>query len=201
MPDTVYTIGHSNHTIERLVALLRQHGITAVCDVRSAPYSRYNPHFDREALKASLEAAGMAYVFLGKELGARSEDPTCYLHGKIQYGKLAETSLFQQGLQRVQEGMKRFSVALLCAEKDPLECHRTILVSRCLDALGVPIEHILAGGQLESHAHALTRLAQSLGLRAEEQHLFRSHDDLIADAYLMQEERIGYVTIAEAAAS
>ena len=196
MLDTLYTIGHSNHTIERLTALLQQHGITAVCDVRSAPYSRHNPHFDREALRQSLEVFGVAYVFLGKELGARSEDAACYLHGKVQYGKLAKTALFQHGLRRVQEGMKRYRIALMCAEKEPLECHRTILVSRCLASLGIPIEHILADGQLESHDHALTRLAKSLGLRTEEQHLFRTHDDLIADAYLLQEQRIGYEAVA-----
>lgn len=196
MPDTVYTIGHSNHSIERFIALLQQHGITAVCDVRSAPYSRYNPHFDREALKASLEAAGIVYVFLGKELGARSEDPTCYLYGKIQHGKLAETALFQQGLQRVQDGGNRFRVALMCAEKEPLECHRTILVSRSLAERGMAIEHIHADGHLEPHAEALARLAHTLGLRAEEQHFFRTHDDLIADAYLLQEERIGYEAVA-----
>ena len=196
MPDTLYTIGHSNHPIERFVALLQQHGITAICDVRSAPYSRYNPHFDREAVKTSLEAVDIAYVFLGKELGARSDDPACYLHGKIQFGKLAQTKLFQQGLQRVRDGMKRFRVALMCAEKEPLECHRTILVSRSLYATEFFVEHIHADGHIELHADALDRLARTLGLRAEEQHLFRTHDDLIADAYLLQEERIGYEAVA-----
>lgn len=182
--------------MEHFIALLHQHGITAVCDVRSAPYSRYNPHFDREALKTSLETADIAYVFLGKELGARSEDPSCYLHGKIQYGKLAQTDLFKQGLKRVQDGMKRYRIALMCAEKDPLECHRAILVSRSLTEKGLSIGHILADGCLEPHSNALARLARSLGLRAEEQHLFRTPDDLIADAYLMQEARIGYEAVA-----
>jgi uncharacterized protein (DUF488 family) len=200
MLDTLYTIGHSNHPIERLIALLRQHGVTAVCDVRSRPYSRYNPHFDREALKAALETAGITYVFLGKELGARSDDPACYLYGKVQYTKLAQTTLFQAGLQRVRDGMKTYTIALMCAEKEPLDCHRTILVSRQLAAAGIDIQHIHEDGRLESHADALVRLAQSLKLRESQLNFFRSSEDLLADAYALQEKRIGYDSVAEARA-
>ena len=200
MPDTLYTIGHSNHPVEHLVTLLRQHHITALCDVRSRPYSRYNPQFDRESLKASLEAAGIAYVFLGKELGARSEDPSCYLCGKIQFNRLAQTELFRSGLKRVRDGMKTYTIALMCAEKEPLDCHRTILVSRQLAETGLPIEHIHEDGRLEPHADALIRLARSLNLRESELHLFRSPEDLIADAYALQEKRIGYDSAAEAVA-
>jgi uncharacterized protein (DUF488 family) len=198
MPDTLYTIGHSNHPIDRLVALLRQHEITAVCDVRSKPYSRYNPHFDREALKSALEAASITYVFLGKELGARSDDPSCYLYGKVQYTKLAQTALFQSGLQRVRDGMKTYTIALMCAEKEPLDCHRTILVSRQLAASGLSIQHIHEDGRLEPHADALVRLAQSLKLRESQLNFFRSSEDLFADAYALQEKRIGYDSAAQA---
>jgi len=198
MPETLYTIGHSNHPIERFLALLRQHQITAVCDVRSKPYSRYNPHFDREALKASLESNGIAYVFLGKELGARSDDPACYLYGKVQYTKLAQTALFREGLRRVRDGMKSYTIALMCAEKEPLDCHRTILVSRQLAESGLSIEHILEDGSLESHADALARLARSLKLREDQLNFFRSSEEIFADAYALQEKRIGYDSAAEA---
>jgi uncharacterized protein (DUF488 family) len=198
MPDTLYTIGHSNHPIERFIALLSQHGVTAVCDVRSNPYSRYNPHFDREALKASLESNGIAYVFLGKELGARSDDPSCYLYGKVQYTKLAQTALFRSGLQRVRDGMKSYTIALMCAEKEPLDCHRTILVSRQLAESGIRIDHIHEDGRLEPHADALVRLAHSLKLRESQLNFFRSPEDLFADAYALQEKRIGYDSAAEA---
>lgn len=200
MLDTLYTLGHSNHTIEHLVALLRQHQITAVCDVRSRPYSRHNPQFARESFKGSLEVAGIAYVFLGKELGARSEDPSCYLYGKIQFSRLAGTPLFQSGLQRVRDGMKTYTIALMCAEKEPLDCHRTILVSRHLAETGTSIEHIHEDGHLESHADALQRLARSLKLREAELHLFRSAEDLLVDAYALQEKRIGYDSATESAA-
>jgi len=200
MPETLYTIGHSNHPIERFLGLLRQHGVTAVCDVRSKPYSRYNPHFDREALKSALEAAGIAYVFLGKELGARSDDPSCYLYGKVQYTKLAQTALFREGLRRVRDGMKSYIIALMCAEKEPLDCHRTILVSRQLAESGLGIEHIHEDGRLESHADALARLARSLKLREDQLNFFRSAEDIFADAYALQEKRIGYDAAAEARA-
>src|SRR5439155_9113013 len=127
MQDTVFTIGHSTHPQERFISLLRQHGITALCDVRSTPYSRMNPQFNREELAGALLAQDIEYRFLGKELGARSDDPHCYEAGKVQYERLAETTQFQYGLKRVLKGMKEgFRVVLMCAEKEPLECHRTI---------------------------------------------------------------------------
>ena len=191
MQDTVFTIGHSTHPQERFIALLRRHGITALCDVRSKPYSRMNPQFNREELERALLEHGIAYRFLGKELGARSDDPHCYEGGKVRYDRLAETDLFKHGLQRVLRGMKDdFRIALMCAEKEPLECHRTILVARHLAALGVAVAHIHADGHLESHDAALSRLAQLVKL--PEYDMFHSREELLADAYLRQEERIAY---------
>lgn len=172
MGGIVYTIGHSTHSEERFIHLLRQHGITALCDVRSMPYSRANPQFNREDLKKHLRAAGIVYVFLGKELGARSEDPTCYDGGKVQYDRLARTALFREGLDRVLEGMKKYRLALMCAEKEPLECHRTVLIARHLAKLGLNVKHIHADGTLETHADALSRLMQQLHLREDD--MFRS---------------------------
>jgi uncharacterized protein (DUF488 family) len=191
MPDSIFTIGHSNHSIEKLVNLLSKHGIEAIADVRSHPYSRFNPQFNREELSVSARTAGISYVFLGHELGARSEDRTCYLDGKVQYDRLARTSLFQEGLGRVAEGMKKYRIALLCAEKDPLMCHRTILICRHLVMRGVDAQHILEGGQLESHDEALERLLGEVGL--QEGDLFRSRADLIDEAYHLRGEQIAYV--------
>src|SRR5262249_62321000 len=121
MSECVYTIGHSTHDPERFIELLRAHGITAIGDVRSNPYSRMNPQYNRETLKTILAAADITYVFLGRELGARSQDPACYERGKVQYDRLARTELFRAGLDRVRDGMERFRLALMCAEKEPLE--------------------------------------------------------------------------------
>lgn len=186
----IYTVGHSTHSVERLIALLYQYGITALCDVRSMPYSRMNPQFNKEALKNALHKNGIAYVFLGKELGARSEDPSCYERGKVQYDRLAQSPPFQQGLTRVLDGMKKYRITLLCAEKDPLECHRTILVARQLKNFEVEIHHILADGQLESDEEALNRLMRQLKL--PENDMFRTRGELIDEAYRAQGERIAY---------
>ena len=127
---------------------------------------------------------------MGNELGARSEDPACYEHGKVQYDRLAQTELFRRGLERVQEGMKKYRLAIMGAEKEPLECHRTILGARHLAALGLDVKHIHADGTLESHADALRRLARMLNLADDD--MFRSHEELLADAYYRQEQRIAY---------
>ncbi|GAB4153309.1 MAG: hypothetical protein Fur0046_33250 [Cyanobacteria bacterium J069] len=157
----LYTIGHSNHSPEAFLALLQQHGITALADVRSHPYSRYLPHFSQSTLKALLVDAGIRYVFLGKELGARPQDPDCYDHqGKATYEKIAATSLFQQGLERLLEGTQTHAIALMCAEKDPLNCHRAILVCQHLRSHQPNIQHILSDGSLEPHATLETRLLQ-----------------------------------------
>jgi uncharacterized protein (DUF488 family) len=188
--SSLFTIGHSTHPIDRFLSLLRQHGISAVCDVRSTPFSRFNPQFNREAIRKSLAEAGIAYVFLGKELGARSEDPSCYEDGKVRYARLASTAVFRQGLERVRDGAQRYRIALMCAEKEPLDCHRTILVSRQLVAQGFDVQHILADGRLESHDAALTRLAGLLGLPAGD--LVRSREERLEEMYRRQEERIAY---------
>lgn len=188
----IYTIGHSNHPIDRFIALLQRHGIDAVADVRSTPYSRFNPQFRKEKLQAALGEAGIRYVFLGEELGARSKDPACYDEsGRASYARLAATDLFRRGIERLLTGMQDHRIAIMCAEREPLDCHRTILVARELEKAGAPISHILADGSLESHRHAMERLASSLKLT--ETDLFRTTDELIEDAYEKQGSRIAYV--------
>ena len=187
----IFTVGHSTHTIKALVALVQSHSVTAVADVRSAPYSRFNPQFNREELTKELKASGIRYVFLGRELGARSEDPACYENGRVQYRRLAGTEIFKRGIERLLRGAKEYRIALMCAEKEPLECHRTLLVARVLAARGVAVQHILEDGSLELHEAAMERLLHVIGLAHEE--LFRSKEDLLAEALAKQEERIAYV--------
>ncbi len=187
----VLTIGHSIHSLDAFVALLQQHDVTALADVRSAPYSRLNPQFNREALEQSLIAHGIKYVFLGRELGARSNDQTCYENGRVQYARLARTDLFRSGIDRVIRGANDYRIALMCAEKEPLDCHRTLLVARALAELGIVVQHILADGRLESQEATMERLVRVVGL--PHQDLFRSRDQLIAEALVRQEERVAYV--------
>jgi uncharacterized protein (DUF488 family) len=159
----LYTIGHSNHPIESFLALLAGAGITALADVRSAPYSRRLPQFGREALRRSLTEAGIAYVFLGDKLGARPADPACYRDGVADYGLIAATPGFAEGIGRLLDGARRHRICVMCAEKEPLDCHRTILVARALRARGARIRHILADGTIEEAEATDRRLLAATG--------------------------------------
>lgn len=198
MSPSVLTVGHSTHPMDKFVALLRTHGVTAVADVRSVPYSRFNPQFNREMLAGALENHGIRYVFLGHELGARSTDPACYEDGQIQYSRVARTDLFLRGLDRVIQGASKYRVALMCAEKDPIDCHRTILIARELVNRRTNVAHILTDGRLEPHDETIERLLTRVGIG--ESHLFSSRAELIEQAYAAQAERIAYVDEDAAAA-
>jgi uncharacterized protein (DUF488 family) len=188
--NTLFTIGHSNHEIGVLLELLRRHAVEAVADVRSQPYSSHFPQFNQPGLKQGLRAIGLRYVFLGNELGARREEACCYVEGQARYDLIAKTDAFAKGLNRVLKGLIKYRLALLCAERDPLRCHRTILVCRHLRGRGFPIQHILADGRLESHQAAEDRLLCMLG--AKQPSLFATHDQLIEQAYDEQGSKIAF---------
>lgn len=186
----LYTVGHSNHAIEKFVALLTAHAVEVVADVRSQPYSRFNPQFKRERLRASLESAGIGYEFLGAELGARATDPTFYLDGKVDYALLAAGEPFRRGIERVAALASERAVALLCAERDPLTCHRTILVCPALVVRGFEPRHILADGGIETHAAALERLVAEEGVGQPD--LFAGAEQQIAEAQRRRGRDIAY---------
>lgn len=187
----ILTVGHSTHSLDEFVSLLHRNDVTALADVRSMPFSRFMPHFNRRELQRELGESGINYAFLGRELGARSEDRSCYIDGRVQYRLLARTELFRVGIDRVLKGVATERIALMCAEKDPLDCHRTLLVARVLFEEGVDVAHILHDGQLESHEDAITRLMEKFGLMQAS--LFRSPDELVEEAISKQEHRIAYV--------
>lgn len=191
MTGTVYTIGHSTHKLEEFIGLLKQQGISMVCDVRSDPYSRANPQFNRETLKAALGENGIIYMFLGKELGARSDDQSCYTNGKVQYDCLAQTAPFRKGIDVLLKKMRTERLVLMCAEKDPLECHRAILIARYLEKLGVSVEHILCDGTKETHRQTEKRLLRLLKLQ-DSDGLFSTYEAIVDNAYKKQGERIAY---------
>ncbi len=186
----IYTVGHSTQPFESFLSLLSKNHISAVADVRSSPYSRHAPQFNTDALKSALKENGVAYVFLGKELGARSEDESCYIDNVVSYQKLAKTSLFLSGIRRVEDGSQRYRVALMCSERDPTECHRTILVSRILQERGAQVSHILGDGTLEPHRNTMLRVLDILGTPRGD--MLDSEDDLIARAYEGREKQIAY---------
>lgn len=193
--NPVLTIGHSNHDLDPFMELLHQHHVTALADVRSAPYSRFTPQFNREPFAGSLKGCGIEYVYLGQELGGRAEDPTCYENGRVCYDRVAETDSFRHGLDRVVHGAAKHRIVLLCAEREPLECHRTLLVAPALDKRGIEVAHIHADGRLESHGEAMDRLLDRLGLHPAGD-MFRAlqpRKDLVAEAIELQAERIAFV--------
>jgi uncharacterized protein (DUF488 family) len=189
----LFTVGHSTHLLDAFLTLLRRHAITAVADVRSSPFSRFNPQYNRDALAESLSGAGIRYVFLGQELGARRAELDCYEGQKARYDLIAQTPLFRHGLDRVRCGIESYRVALLCAERDPLTCHRTILVCRHLRHTAGPIYHILECDKLEAQADAETRLLSICGLPQHD--LFLSREELVEQAYDIQGDRIAYVAL------
>jgi uncharacterized protein (DUF488 family) len=143
----IWTIGHSNHTLQRFTELLAAEGIDVVVDVRSYPYSRIAPHFNREQLDVAIRGAGRRYLFLGDELGGRpSQDEHYDDHGHACYALMAEQLAFQKAIQRLLSGCRERRVALLCSEGQPRDCHRRLLVGKVLAEHGVQLRHILPSG-------------------------------------------------------
>jgi len=188
--NTLFTIGHSSHSIEKFVTLLRGCGVTALADVRSSPYSRHFPHFSKESLKSALATNGISYVFLGKELGARSDNRACYRNGRVEYELLAKEPSFVRGLDRLESGLQTHSVAIMCAEKDPLECHRAILVGRQMALRHADVVHILGNAVTEPHIALEERMLATLKMSGED--MFRTRQDILDEAYRLHGEKIAY---------
>ncbi|MFT4041351.1 MAG: DUF488 domain-containing protein [Thermomicrobiales bacterium] len=156
----VYTIGHSNHTPEAFIALLRLHGIATLVDVRSAPYSRFTTQFNKPDLQHLLTQNGIAYRYAGEFLGGRPTDPALYKSGEVPEGKadylhlvdypaVARAEYFQRGLARLLEVAAEGPTTMMCSEEDPLQCHRHHLIARALEGHGVQVLHIRKSGETE----------------------------------------------------
>lgn len=161
MPDdvpVVFTIGHSNQTLDDFLGLLQQHGIEAVADVRTVPWSRYVPHFNAKALGKALAQRAIEYVPFGRELGGRPEGEQFYDdQGHVLYGRLAASPAFREGLDRALARAQTSRVALLCSEENPSRCHRHLLIGRVLRERGVAVSHIRGDGRLETEAALAAR--------------------------------------------
>ena len=192
----LYTIGHSTHPFPHFAQLLKRNGITAIADVRSAPYSRYNPQYNREGLKAALEAVGIAYSHLGPQLGAHREEAECYgPTGRVDFSRTAMTAAFREGIQRVKSGLHKYSIAMMCAERDPLTCHRNLLISRFVREELSDLAHIRGDGTLETQEQLESRLLAECKLPQRD--LFRSREDLVTLAYETLARENAYVRGAE----
>ena len=151
----LWSIGHSNLSVERLIVLLTAHHIALLADVRTMPYSRRWPQFNREDLARSLKLAGIGYVYLGRELGGKPDDPTLRgPHGMPDYDAIAATPLYQEGLAQLMALGHVQRVACMCSEGDPARCHRERLIARSLRAAGWQVHHILGDGSLQGEVQA-----------------------------------------------
>jgi uncharacterized protein (DUF488 family) len=152
----VLTVGHSNHLFERFLHLIQEHRVEVIVDTRSQPYSKYSPHFDQSLLRDALTAAGIKYVYMGRELGGRPEGDEFYdSEGHVLYGRVAESPLFLEGLTRLEKGLALHRVALMCSEENPAGCHRRMLIGRVLDRRGTTVDHIRGDGRLQSEAELI----------------------------------------------
>lgn len=146
----VFSIGHSNIALETFIDLLLTNHIDVLVDVRSHPYSKFAPHFSRNNLEGALHKSGIKYIYLGKELGGKPESEEFYAaEGYAKYGSLARSSLFLEGIHRLESGVDRHRVAVMCSEEDPKGCHRRLLIGRVLAERGIRMDHIRGDGRLQ----------------------------------------------------
>ena len=187
--NEIFTIGYSSFQLDVFFDTLKKYEINAVVDVRSSPYSLYKPEFNRDSIKKSLTSNKIAYVFLGEECGARLNDSKFYINGKVSYDLVAESPVFKGGLERIKKGMETHTIVLMCAEKDPITCHRTILISRKLSP-ELAIKHILGDGSFEYHEQSEQRLLKLFN--PDQLDMFNGAKKTLDDAYTLQAEKISY---------
>lgn len=187
----IYTIGYSPFTTDTFIQALRKYNINAVVDVRSAPYSAYRTDFNKANIQNILKDHGIAYVFLGDQLGARWEDPEVYRDGVADYDLISKTSTFQKGLDRLRTGSEKYIIALMCAEKDPITCHRTILIAKNLRNEFF-IQHILEDGSIEIHKDLEKRLLRLHSLDQLKLPGLSNTQSSLVEAYKKQGSQIAY---------
>lgn len=188
----LYTIGYATKPFDVFISQLKNHQINAIADVRSTPFSKVFFDYHQTALEKTLPANGIDYVFLGKELGPRSKDPEHYnSSGQVQFDRLKKSPLFEAGIKRLQSGLdKGLKIALMCAEKDPATCHRSLLVSHYLcKNFKTDIRHIDHDGGLESQSQLEQRLIEIQDVKAD---LLTSTEELSAIAYERQLKQTSY---------
>jgi uncharacterized protein (DUF488 family) len=137
------TIGYGARTLDAFLAVLTEHGVAYLIDVRSAPYSKFKPEFSKNALEDAVKAAGIHYVYMGDTLGGQPKDQSCYEDGKVLYDRVKEREFFREGIRRLTRAVdQKLRVAIMCSEGKPEQCHRTVLIGQMLTDLGISVAHI-----------------------------------------------------------
>ncbi len=194
-PLCCYTIGHSNNTIEQFITLLDMHHIDLIIDVRSSPYSKYVPHFNKDELEIKLKEHDISYLFMGDKLGGRHDNPDLlFTDGSVDYTKVSQTIGFIDGIQSVIEKIKEGKIiAIMCSEKDPFDCHRFVLVSHQLEKSGVRVKHILGNGEVILNDVLEEKLMEQYKIDYQQTTLFghiQTKVDALEEAYLARNKEI-----------
>ncbi len=158
-PTPIFTIGYGNRELNQIIELLKSNQISYLIDIRSSPYSKYNPDFTQNALEFNLKKYNIRYVYMGDSLGGRPNSPSCYTDGKVDYQKLSEKEFYKHGIKRLQTAWKKnLLVALLCSEAKPEECHRSKLVGQSLIEKKIDVIHIDENGELKTQSKIMDKL-------------------------------------------
>jgi uncharacterized protein (DUF488 family) len=195
MTHRLFTIGHSAAQLSVFLAVLRQREVNLLIDVRSRPQSSRFPHFDQAELEEALRMTGFRYLFLGEELGGRPDDPKAYgSDGIVDYNKWRTSRAFQAGLERVLKESADYDLALMCAEEDPLNCHRFLMICPELIPLGFAPLHIRKGGIIETQREAEDRLLrlQHLGAAAEGSLFVSDRESALQSAFIAQAKECAF---------
>lgn len=194
--ETVYTIGHSNHDIEQFLALLKQYDINCLIDVRSAPYSRFAPHYNKRPLRASLQEQNLIYMHFDKEFGARQTKPSLLDEtGKVDFDKVRATETFKQGVERLRKGLDLgYTIVLMCSEGDPFDCHRFSMISCQLVKEGLAVKHILPNGTLIDNSDLEAQLLEKYRKKLPQSNLFETvtPEMQLEAAYRLRGKHVAY---------
>ncbi len=195
----LFTIGHSQYTPEYFIKLLEKHSVNYVLDVRSTPYSRHAEQFNRESIHTFLDRNGIRYSYMGKYFGARPVELSLYNpKGYLDFEKVAQSERFNIGVENVILGLERGNkIALMCTEKNPIDCHRAIMVARAFDLKGIEVNHILSDGDIQTQRELDNRLLDMYFGDRKQLSIFNynnviSDEEYIIQAYRKRNEEIGY---------
>lgn len=196
----IFTIGHSNYSIDRLIDMLRHFNINCVVDVRGTPYSKYNVQFDKETIRYSLTKAGFIYIYMAKELAAKRLNKISYNdEGYADFEKVIHEDDFKKGVERLRDGCRKgYKIVILGAMQDPIRCHRSILVGRALREYGFNVKHILddysIAYQEDIEQNLLNKYFKNRGQITIDSLLGNglTDDDMIKEGYRMANKEIGY---------
>ena len=196
----IYTIGHSNYTVERLIDMLKHYNINCVVDIRGTPYSKYNIQFDKETIRYTLSKAGFIYIYMAKELAAKRINKQSYNEeGYSDFEKVIKENEFIEGIERLKNGCnKGYKIALLGAMQEPIRCHRSILVGRALRENGFNVKHILDNYSIASQEDIEQMLLDKYFSNRNQMTIddlignSLNREEMIEEGYRLANKEIGY---------